>query len=120
MNLAFFHSDEFLCQHCGKDGIDLDFARTIDKLRFECGFPLLISSGYRCAEHPIEKRKSKPGAHATGFAVDLAVTGGQALTVLQKSIEMGFQRIGVAQKGKSRFIHVDMAEGFPAPALWSY
>ncbi len=115
-----FHIDEFRCQHCGKDGIDMDFARTIDKLRDDVGFPLIISSGYRCAEHPIEARKEKPGAHTTGRAVDLAVTGEQALIVLKAALNMGFQRVGVQQKGSGRFIHLDQALGFPAPAIWSY
>ena len=120
MNLSYFKADEFKCQHCGADGIDYDFARTIDKLRHECQFPFLISSGYRCCDHPIEIRKEKPGAHTTGQAVDIAVTGEQAITVLREALNMGFSRIGVQQKGTGRFIHLDMAEGFPAPAIWSY
>jgi len=33
----------------------------------------------------------------------------------------GVKRIGVNQKGKGRFIHLDMAEeAFPSPAIWSY
>ena len=37
--------------------------------------PLRINSGYRCPNHPIEARKSYPGAHSDGLAVDIGVSG---------------------------------------------
>ena len=119
--MQFFHEDEFRCQHCGKQGMDWDFAREIDALRERVGFPLILSSAYRCSEHPIEARKKgKPGSHNTGRAVDVAVTGERALKVIAAALDMGFQRVGVQQKGSGRFIHLDKAHGFPAPAIWSY
>ena len=119
--MKFFHEDEFRCQHCGSHkGLDWSFAAEIDELREKLGFPLILSSAYRCSEHPIEKRKEKPGSHNTGRAVDVAVTGEQALKVIAAALEMGFERVGVNQKGSGRFIHLDKAHGFPAPAIWSY
>ena len=118
--MKYFHADEFRCQHCGKLGIEDRFAELMDKIREDCGFPILISSGYRCAEHPIEKAKLKQGAHTTGLASDLAVTGEQALKVVEIALKHGVRRIGVNQKGSSRFIHLDIADGFPQPTIWSY
>ncbi|MFZ9079672.1 MAG: D-Ala-D-Ala carboxypeptidase family metallohydrolase [Alphaproteobacteria bacterium] len=119
--MQFFHEDEFRCQHCGSlSGVDWEFASEIDELRKRVGFPLSLSSAYRCADHPIEKRKKKPGSHSTGRAVDVAVTGAQALKVIETALEMGFERVGVNQKGSGRFIHLDKAHGFSAPAIWSY
>jgi len=119
--MQFFHEDEFRCQHCGSlSGVDWEFASEIDELRKRVGFPLALSSAYRCADHPIEKRKKKPGSHSTGRAVAVAVTGAQALKVIETALDMGFQRVGVNQKGSGRFIHLDKAHGFPAPAIWSY
>jgi zinc D-Ala-D-Ala carboxypeptidase len=82
--------------------------------------PLFSRQPIAAADHPIEKRKDKPGSHSTGRAVDVAVTGEQALKVIEAALEMGFARVGVNQKGSGRFIHLDKAHGFPAPAIWSY
>ena len=88
---------------------------------------MVISSGYRNPEkHPIEMKKSRPGAHAHGLAADIAVAYQDAYNVLNISIELGyFTGIGVSQKGDvaSRFIHLDMMESseqFPRPTIWSY
>jgi len=118
--VKYFHPDEFRCQHCGNEGIKSSFTEKLDAIREECGFPFLISSGYRCAEHPIEAKKEKPGAHSTGHAADIAVTGEQAIRVLEVAIKHGIKRIGVNQKGSGRFIHLDTAPELPAPAIWSY
>ena len=65
--------------------------------------------------------KSKgPGAHTTGKAIDIGVSGAKALTIIQKALAHGIHRIGVNQKGTGRFIHLDMAEDYPTPAIWSY
>tara|TARA_R110000772_G_scaffold27860_1_gene70602 strand:- start:2996 stop:3352 length:357 start_codon:yes stop_codon:yes gene_type:complete len=118
--LKYFHDDEFVCQHCGKIGIEDRFTALLDKIREDAGFPFLISSGYRCAEHPIEKAKSKPGSHSMGLACDVAVTGEQALKVVEIALKHGIKRIGVNQKGRSRFIHLDIADSLPQPTIWSY
>lgn len=118
--MKYFHPDEFRCQHCGNEGIKSSFTEKLDAIREECGFPFLISSGYRCSEHPIEAKKEKPGAHSTGHAADIAVTGEQAIRVLEIAIKHGIKRIGVNQKGGGRFIHLDTAPDLPSPAIWSY
>ena len=118
--MKYFHPDEFRCQHCGSEGIKSSFTEKLDAIREECGFPFLISSGYRCPEHPIEAKKEKPGAHSTGHAADIAVTGEQAIRVLEIAIKHGIKRIGVNQKGGGRFIHLDTDPDRPSPAIWSY
>ena len=117
----YFTADELSCQHCGKEKFDKDFLKVLNALREDCDFPFPVTSGYRCAEHPIELMKSKgPGAHTTGKAIDIGVSGAKALTVIKKALEHGIHRIGVNQKGTGRFIHLDMAEDYPSPAIWSY
>ena len=54
------------------------------------------------------RRKSKPGSHADGYAVDIGVRGEQALQVIRSAMEHGIKRIGVNQKGDGRFIHLDV------------
>jgi len=120
----YFSFNEMKCK-CGCDQapMDQEFMSILDNIREALGKPLIVSSGYRCINHPIEAKKVKPGAHTTGKAVDFAVVGRDAQQVLLSAIVLEVQRIGVQQKGSGRFIHLDTAtakEGFPSPAIWSY
>jgi len=119
--MNYFTKEELSCQHCGAYKFDEEFLKVLNNIRHECNFPFVISSGYRCIEHPIEASKSRAGAHTTGCAVDIAVRDDKALKVLEVAIKHNIKRIGVNQKGKGRFIHLDMAEEeYPSPAIWSY
>ena len=123
MSWKNFKLEEFACKHCGKNEINHKLIDKLQLLRDDLGFPLVISSGYICPEHPIEAKKSKPVTHAEGIAVDIAVSHEKALEVLYKGIAHGFKGIGVNQKGNGRFIHLDIGEmedGRPRPHLWSY
>jgi zinc D-Ala-D-Ala carboxypeptidase len=104
--------------------IDTVFLEKLDELRERCGFPFVISSGYRCPTHNAAVSSTgKSGPHTTGRAADIAVSHGQAFTVLAEALQMGFTGIGVQQKGGSRFIHLDMlpnGPGQPRPTVWSY
>ena len=88
----------------------------LDRLREACGFPFIITSGYRDPKgHPIEARKARPGTHAQGIAADIRVSGGaQRRLVVEKAVELGFNGIGVAKT----FVHVDIRQ--TAPVLWCY
>ena len=96
---------------------------TLEAIRIKCGFPFTITSAYRDPTHPIEAKKSKPGSHASGRAVDIAVRGDKAVKLIQVAFGFGITGIGVQQKGGSRFIHLDdlrLEDGFARPNIWSY
>lgn len=118
-----FKPQEFACQHCGKEGIKEELLNRLQALRTFLNFSFVVSSGYRCPEHPIEAKKSKPGTHTTGLAVDILCRGTEAYKIITHAQEYGFTGIGVNQKGNSRFIHLDIAdhsEERPRPTVWSY
>lgn len=93
----------------------------LQAFRMQYGKPMRITSGYRCPEHPIEAKKDKPGAHASGLACDVGVDGKQAYELMKHAFALGFTGIGVSQKGSGpRFIHLDMLEEAPRPNIWSY
>ena len=99
------------------------FIEKLQSLRTDYGHGMVISSGYRCKNHPIEARKAKPGAHESGRAADIAIHGAEALELLTLALESAdFTGVGIAQKGDfgSRFIHLDDLEGGSRPTLWSY
>ena len=98
------------------------FMDRLQRLRTMYGKPMRVTSGYRDPSHPIEIKKSRPGAHSSGRAVDIAVRGEDALRLIQLAIQCGFTGIGVQQKGEGRFIHLDDLSGpdWPRPTIWSY
>lgn len=118
--MNYFSEDELRCRCCGVYEFDKKMLRILNDIRVSCGFPLPVTSGYRCLAHPIEAAKAIPGAHTTGMAVDIAVRGEKAYKVIQAALEHGVTRIGVNQKGNSRFIHLDIADIDPSPTVWSY
>jgi hypothetical protein len=59
----------------------------------------LLPRGYRCPNHPIEAKKSKPGEHTTGMCVDIACSGFDAAVITNLALKYGATRIGWNQKG---------------------
>jgi len=120
----FFTEEEMRCQcGCDQDGMHSEFMEKLTSLRADWSQPMTVTSGYRCPNHPIEARKTKPGAHASGRAVDIAIQGEDAYKFLCAALGHGFTGIGVNQKGSARFIHLDdltRDEGWPRPTIWSY
>jgi uncharacterized protein YcbK (DUF882 family) len=115
-----FSASEFDCTHCGENHMKAVFLEKLQQLRTKRGKSMRVTSGYRCPEHPIEARKEKPGAHASGEAADIACDGQEAYELLKLAFELGFTGIGVSQKGSARFVHLDTIEGSPRPNVWSY
>ena len=120
----YFSNKEMACKHCGKAHMDPLFMDYLDEVREQYGKPLIVTSGYRCPEHPIEAKKTKAGAHTTGKAVDFAVDRKDAYELLEIAVGTGwFTGIGIQQKGSGRFIHLDICEEpemSPRPTIWSY
>lgn len=116
-----FKASEFRCSHCGSEGIRAELLDRLQAMRTEYGKPMIISSGYRCPQHPVEAPKAVPGAHALGLAADISTQGAEAHRILGLAFKHGFTGIGVQQKGSGRFIHVDVAKNeLPRPSVWSY
>ena len=110
----YFKLSDFNCQETGENEMDVDFIHALDQLRAACGFPFIITSGYRSKDHSIEKRKSKAGTHAHGIAADIKVSGGaQRLAVVKHASAMGMS-VGVAKT----FVHVDVRK--TEPMCWCY
>ena len=108
---------------CEQDGMHSEFMEKLTRLRADWGQPMTVTSGYRCPNHPIEAKKTKPGTHASGRAVDIAIQGEDAYGLLCVALGHGFTGIGIQQKGGGRFIHLDdltQGDGFYRPTVWSY
>ena len=120
---AYFNQHEFTCSHTGKCDMDSNFINKLNELRVAFGKPMRITSGFRDVTHPIEAKKSSPGAHTTGQAADIAVSRADAFDLLSLALTKGFTGIGIQQKGSGRFIHLDTLKNSPErprPTIWSY
>ena len=114
-DFKYFKIEDFDCQETGENEMDIGFIRKLDHLREACGFPFIITSGFRSKQHSIEQRKATPGTHAQGIAADIKVSGGsQRMQLVKHAVALGFPGVGVA-KG---FVHVDIRDTYPV--LWCY
>jgi zinc D-Ala-D-Ala carboxypeptidase len=113
--MRYFKLSDFDCQETGNNEMSEEFLEKLDELRHVCGFPFIITSGYRDPSHSIEARKAKAGTHARGIASDIRINNGnEAYQIIKHAQSMGFNGIGVAKS----FIHVDIRKGMPV--VWSY
>ena len=113
--MKYFSTSEFDCQHTGENRMEKDFLSKLDALREYCGFPFVITSGYRSPDHPLEATKEIPGTHAQGIAADIKTTNAaHRYTLIREALSMGFTGIGVA----GDFIHVDTRG--TVPVIWTY
>lgn len=115
-DFKYFKLGDFDCQETGDNLMDINFIHKLDELREACGFPFIITSGYRSPDHSIESSKAKgPGTHAQGIAADIKVSkGSQRYTIIKEALLMGFKGVGVAKT----FIHIDDRQ--TTPVIWNY
>ena len=115
-SFRYFERDEFKCKETGENEIKNSFIRKLDDLREICGFPFIISSGYRSPRHSAEKDKPNGGGeHTKGHAADIVInSAAQRYKLVKQALAQGFTGIGVA----STFIHVDCRSS--EPKMWTY
>ncbi len=110
------------CGTCSEDsGLEMNYStmQRLQQLRDVCGFPFIITSAYRCEQHPVEAAKVSPGTHNLGHAVDIQATQTQMDTIEREAKKLGFTGIGRA----NTFIHIDDYVGnarIARPAKWFY
>lgn len=118
-NVRYFRKLEFECTcGCGRADMDPQLIIMLDALRERYGKPLIITSGFRCENHPAEASKLKPGSHAQGTAVDIkTTTGHQKYQIKHLAYSMGFVGIGDG----NTFTHLDVGHKHaPRPGNWQY
>ena len=113
--MKYFKREEFNCTHTGNNEMDDTFLEKLDELREACGFPFVITSGYRDPSHPNEVNKENPGTPSEGIACDIRVkNGGERMNIVHQALKLDFGGIGVAKT----FVHVDTRE--TTPVMWTY
>jgi uncharacterized protein YcbK (DUF882 family) len=119
----YFTEKELADSRTGECHMDPSFMVKLIKLRELYGKPMRITSGYRSKETNAAVGGAENSPHMHGKAVDVYVSGVDALNLLVLAVDVGFSGIGVSQKGNSRFIHIDTMDNSPSqprPTIWSY
>jgi len=123
-----FTFNELSCRGTGKCEMDEQFMLLLQKIRIEFGRPMIITSGYR---HPDYNQKVSPktgrtGPHTKGQAVDVLISGRDAVRLFAIAQQMGMTGFGWNQRGphNKRFLHIDNLPNIegkqPRPTTWSY
>lgn len=87
-------------------------------MREALGFPLIVTSGYRCPDYNDKIASTgRNGPHTTGLAVDIAVSYHRARALLSEAPQR-FSGFGAKQHAEAagRFVHLDLLE----PRFWTY
>lgn len=115
-NPKYFALSEFNCQETNENNMQEEFLKKLDLLREACGFPFVITSGYRGENHSNERNKPNGGGtHTKGIAADIkAVSGTERYAIVQHALALGFTGVGVAKS----FVHVDIRT--TVPVMWTY
>lgn len=111
----YFRYDEFRCSHSNTNHTDMRFIDFLDTFRHSLGYPLVVLSGYRSPQHPLERVKAVPGWHAKGKAADLLIPDAALMRrAVQLALASGVPGIGVQKNS----LHLDLRD--TKPVLWGY
>lgn len=112
-----FKESEWRCK-CGcnqSHQMKSNVMQNIQAIRDKIGKPLVLTSAWRCKDHPNEKTKKVPGQHNRGTAVDIAVTdGAMAYQLIVTALELGATGFALG----NGFVHLDWRES--TPVTWRY
>lgn len=118
MKLNHFKNSEFTCKcGCGETVIDDELLYMLNKAREFAKIPFVISSGYRCENHP-ESKKNPTSSHIKGLAVDIKCEDSNTRAIMMDALVYAeFERYGLHKS----FIHVDIDyNNKPSPVIWLY
>lgn len=115
----YFKRKEFTCHHCDDCYMKPEFIQKLDDIRHVYGKPIIITSGFRCADYNEEiSTTGRNGPHTQGIAADISVSGADAIKLIRLATAIGLCGLGVKQHGprSGRFLHFDLLE----PRIWTY
>ena len=97
-------------------------AEKLDKLREECGFPLIVTSSYRDPLHNAAVGGVLDSSHClapdgfySGVDISTANVGGAGLfRMVRNALAIGFNRIGIY----ANHLHFDVEDRLPQQVMW--
>lgn len=119
--MKYFDMSEFACKHCGQlppNGMNPVLLERLDNLREMYGYPIYISSAYRCPTHNAEVGGVSNSQHVLGNAADIYVDGDyQSFYDLVLNSQL-FD--GVGYYPDSQFVHVDVRDNGNNPNYYRW
>ena len=120
-----FSDEELRCSCCGENLMDEEFLKRLQTVRNKFGRAMHLSSAYRCPVWNDQvSMTGRKGPHTTGRAVDVLLSGPDALRLVSLAVDCGMRGIGIKQTAphEARFVHLDdlTGEAGPRPWMWSY
>lgn len=101
-----FSTRELSCSCCGVNHVEPKALRQLQELRTRIGRPLVLTSAYRCPQHPNERDKTTVGRHAQGIAFDIKCSPREIAQLVSIAYDLGFRGFGYAKS----FLHIDLRE----------
>jgi len=121
----YFPRAEMACKcGCGVCDVSEVLLQKLDALRERMGHALPVRSGCRCENHNREEGGKEHSPHLAGAgrvckAADIQVgTPRQAYYLVGEALDLGF--VGIGPNTQKGFVHLDVADSLPRPALWTY
>tara|TARA_R100000329_G_C7615599_1_gene218544 strand:- start:1547 stop:1900 length:354 start_codon:yes stop_codon:yes gene_type:complete len=117
MPYKYFKLKEFACKcGCNHNNINKELLDMLEQARKMAKLPFVISSGYRCENHP-ESIKNPTSSHIKGLAVDIKCSDSKSRAIILDALGfVGFRRFGLHDS----FIHADIDESKANPVIWLY
>jgi hypothetical protein len=118
MKYKYFKKSEFTCKcGCDKTIISEELLQMLDKARGFAKIPFVVTSGYRCDNHP-ESKKNPTSSHIKGLAVDIKCSDSNTRAIMIDALVYAeFERFGIDKS----FIHADIdVVDKPSPVIWLY
>ena len=118
-----FTRREFECNcnfdDCEKFGCKEELIEKLQQLRDAVGFPIRLSSSYRCKKWNDMVGGHPNSSHKEGLAIDCLCEGERALILIENAIRLGFTGVGISQRKGQKFLHLDIKKT-PTKRIWSY
>ena len=94
-----------------------EFMQLLDQIRIGVGHALIITSGFRTADHNKKVGGKSSSAHLSGYAADIkAITSSARHDIVKVAIQHGVRRIGIG----GTFVHLDIHPTLPQNVIWLY
>lgn len=104
---------------CGLNRVVQDSLDKLQLIRDDFGKPMVVTSGFRCPNHPIEARKGKDALHrhCSGKSFDVRCRNSKDRYALVKlAMKYGAKGIGI----RGDIVHIDWFGGDEDKFLWLY
>ena len=103
------------CKREKESKVDKEALDALQRVREDFGKAMVLTSAYRCSEHPDEAKKDRPGQHNKGVAFDIYVPWGRdRMRLVELALKHGFKGFGFANS----FLHIDKRNG--KLTSWTY